>query len=239
MQNPFDANLRSESANNPRHVFVANFLLELPFGKGRRFLNEGGVVDRLVGGWQLSGIARYQSGVPLSLFTSDPFYTDFLQVTGYLGNLRLNPTGASVDTSRTFQDGRLGLQSFNASAFAPPPRFGSFGNPANENPSGAPIGSAAYALYYANPLRFFGTTAPTLSNVRSDPFSNEDLSLLKKTRITETVSLELGAEAFNVFNRHRFFFPTTDLRDANNFGFQSVNNDRFGRTIQLRARLLF
>ncbi|MBV9927348.1 MAG: TonB-dependent receptor [Acidobacteria bacterium] len=239
LQNPFNANLRSESANNPRHVFVANFLFELPFGKGRRFLNEGGVLDRLVGGWQLSGIARYQSGVPLSLFTSDPFYTDFLQTTGYLGNLRLNPTGAAVDASRTFDAARIGLQSFNAGAFAPPPRFGSFGSATNENPSGAAIGSTNYALYYANPARFFGTTAPTLSNVRSDPFSNEDLSLLKKTRITETVSLELGAEAFNVFNRHRFFFPTTDLRDAANFGFQSVNNDRFGRTIQLRARLLF
>ena len=233
LQNPFDiASLRSESANNPRHVFVANFLLELPFGKGKRFLNQGGVVDRLVGGWQLSGIARYQSGVPLSVFTSDPFFTDFLQLAGYLGNLRVSPTGAPVEPTNTaFNDARLGVQNFNPAAFAPPRNF--------QTPPTTDVTDPRYAAYYSNPLAFFGTASPTLSNVRSDPFSNEDLSLMKKTRITETVMIELGAEAFNVFNRHRFFFPTRDLRDAGNFGFQSVNEDRFGRTIQLRARFIF
>jgi len=232
LQNPFDiGSLRAESANNPRHVFVANFLLELPFGKGRRFLNEGGWVDRIVGGWQLSGIARYQSGVPLSLFTSDPFFTDFLQLTGYLGNLRLNPTGQPIEANGAFNDARLGLQRFNPGAFAPPRNF--------QTPPTNDVTDPRYAQYYGNPSLFFGTLSPTLSNVRSDPFKNEDLSLLKKTRITETVALELGAEAFNVFNRHRFFFPTRDLRDGFNFGFQSVNEDRFGRTIQLRARLIF
>jgi hypothetical protein len=237
LQNPFDvASLRSESANNPRHVIVINYLIELPFGKGKRFLNQGGIVDKLAGGWQLSGINRYQSGVPLSFFTSDPVFTDFLQLAGYLGNIRLNLTGAPIEGSGAFIANRLGQQVINPAAFVAPPQFGSGANP---NPSGATIGSAAYAAYYSNPLRFFGTTSPTLSSLRADPFYNEDISLLKKTRLTETITLEIGAEAFNVFNRHRFFFPTTDLRDAFNFGFESVNEDRFGRTIQVRARVLF
>ncbi|MDQ3820534.1 MAG: hypothetical protein M3362_23025, partial [Acidobacteriota bacterium] len=69
------------------------------------------------------------------------------------------------------------------------------------------------------------------------------ISLLKKTRITETVTLELGAEAFNIFNRTRFFAPTTDFNaDPRIFGFQSIVNDPnvYGpRIIQLRARVTF
>jgi hypothetical protein len=74
--------------------------------------------------------------------------------------------------------------------------------------------------------------------VHSPRFFSEDVSILKKTRITETVAFELGAEAFNVFNRTYFFFPTTDLRDAGNFGFQSIGANN-PRRIQLRLRFLF
>jgi len=236
LQNPFDReSFRSVSPNSAPHVLVINYLVELPFGKNRRYLNSGGVVDKLVGGWQINGINRYQSGVPLSFFTSDPRFTEFLQLTGYLGNLRLNPTGQEFETDGAFIDNRFGQQSINPAAFAPPPEFGSgFTN----NPSGAPIGSAAYAAYYADPLRFFGSLAPALSNVHSPRFFSEDVSVLKKTRITESVTFELGAEAFNLFNRTYFFFPTTDLRDAGNFGFQSVGANN-PRRVQIRLRLLF
>ena len=236
LQNPFDReSFRSISPNSAPHVLVINYLIELPFGKNKRYLNSGDVVDKLVGGWQINGINRYQSGVPLSFFTSDPVFTDFLQLTGYLGNLRLNPTGQPFESNGPFIDNRFGRQAINPAAFVPPPQFGSG---FNNNPSGAPIGSAAYAAYYADPLRFFGSLAPALSNVHSPAFYSEDVSILKKTHITETVQLELGAEAFNLFNRTYFFFPTTDLRDAGNFGFQSVGANN-PRRIQLRLRLLF
>jgi hypothetical protein len=236
LQNPFDRrSFRSISPNNAPHVFVVNYLLELPFGKSKHFLNHGGLVDRLVGGWQFSGINRYQSGTPLSFFTSDPVNTDFLQLTGYLGNLRLNPTGTAITASGAFIPNRFGRQVINPAAFVPPPQFGSG---FNNNPSGAAVGSADYQAYYANPLRFFGSLAPALSNVHGPRFYSEDVSLLKKTHIAETVTLELGAEAFNLFNRSYYFFPTTDLRDAGNFGFQSIGAAN-PRRVQIRARLLF
>jgi hypothetical protein len=48
-----------------RHNFNANWLMALPFGKGRKFFGESGsVVNGLIGGWQLSGIARYNTGLP-------------------------------------------------------------------------------------------------------------------------------------------------------------------------------
>ena len=42
--------------------FVASILYTLPFGKGQKFLNHGGVVNQVVGGWQLSTITTLQSG---------------------------------------------------------------------------------------------------------------------------------------------------------------------------------
>ena len=45
------------------HALKFNWIYELPFGNGRRFLGtSSGWVDRLVGGWEFDGIARIQSG---------------------------------------------------------------------------------------------------------------------------------------------------------------------------------
>jgi hypothetical protein len=38
----------------------------LPFGKGRRFVNTGGLLNQVIGGWQLSTITTIQSGQPVS-----------------------------------------------------------------------------------------------------------------------------------------------------------------------------
>jgi carboxypeptidase family protein len=48
-----------------RHNINANWLLALPFGKGRKFFgNAHSAVDGLIGGWQLTGIARINTGLP-------------------------------------------------------------------------------------------------------------------------------------------------------------------------------
>ena len=66
VQNPFDvSSLRVDSPNQPRHVLVFNYILELPFGKGRRFLDHGGVVDKVLAAGNSRAIQRYQSGLPL------------------------------------------------------------------------------------------------------------------------------------------------------------------------------
>jgi hypothetical protein len=48
---------------SPVHVFKANWVYELPFGRGRWIgSNSSGLVDRLIGGWEFDGIVRIQSG---------------------------------------------------------------------------------------------------------------------------------------------------------------------------------
>lgn len=50
-----------------RHIINSNFVWQLPIGKGHWLLgNSGQVADSLLGGWQLAGIVRYNSGLPVS-----------------------------------------------------------------------------------------------------------------------------------------------------------------------------
>ncbi len=52
------------------HNFHVSSVIELPFGPGQKWLNQGGVLGMLVGGWQVNSIFTYQSGVPFSVSAS-------------------------------------------------------------------------------------------------------------------------------------------------------------------------
>jgi hypothetical protein len=109
---------RSLSSLDIAHRLVANYEYELPFGKGRRFLNRG-VMSYLVGGWSLNGITTLQSGLPLSI-------TSAANTTNSLGGLqRPNSTGQSTITAGSIED-RL-TNYFNKAAFANPRAY-TFGN---------------------------------------------------------------------------------------------------------------
>lgn len=75
-QNPFD--IRSEYGRaqlDRRHIFTANYIYELPFFRGDR-----GALGLLLGGWEISGITTYQTGVPFTATFSgyDPAGIGFL-----------------------------------------------------------------------------------------------------------------------------------------------------------------
>jgi hypothetical protein len=67
------------TAYTHRHRFLATFLYELPYGKGRRFgSNSNKVVDSVLGGWQVSGVVIAQSGSYLTILApGDPSGTGF------------------------------------------------------------------------------------------------------------------------------------------------------------------
>ena len=76
-QNTFNLkNEKSLSYQDIPHTFVLSYIYELPVGKGRKFLNKGGVTDKILGGWQVGGVQRYQTGQPLAFgcATSIPAY---------------------------------------------------------------------------------------------------------------------------------------------------------------------
>jgi len=47
-------------------LVIGSILYSLPFGKDKRFANRGGVIDQIIGGWQVITIAGAQSGSPIN-----------------------------------------------------------------------------------------------------------------------------------------------------------------------------
>ena len=58
---------RGAAGFDVKHRAVFSAVWELPFGSGQRFANHKGVLGRVVGGWQLSGISTIQTGRPFNV----------------------------------------------------------------------------------------------------------------------------------------------------------------------------
>jgi hypothetical protein len=67
--NAFSPNARRAVSDfDTTHQFNANWMAVLPFGRGRRFAGDASpVADALIGGWELSGVARWTSGFPFTV----------------------------------------------------------------------------------------------------------------------------------------------------------------------------
>ncbi len=67
-QNSYDYDAeRGLAENDIRHRFVISYDWELPIGQGKPFLNSAGtVMNQIIGGWQITGIATAQSGFPFT-----------------------------------------------------------------------------------------------------------------------------------------------------------------------------
>ncbi|HEY1950761.1 MAG TPA: carboxypeptidase regulatory-like domain-containing protein [Bryobacteraceae bacterium] len=63
---------RSSSPYDIRHTVTSNAIYELPFGPGRRFLNQRNLLSSIFGGWELSGIETARTGEPINITISRP-----------------------------------------------------------------------------------------------------------------------------------------------------------------------
>jgi hypothetical protein len=63
------------------HVFALSYSYELPFGEGKAMLNSKGVAGKVFGGWVLTGIHQYWTGVPIQLSNNNtlPLFTSVLR----------------------------------------------------------------------------------------------------------------------------------------------------------------
>ena len=57
----------SRSILDVPHRLILAPVIELPFGRGRRWLNQGGSADALAGGWTVAGILDFESGFPINV----------------------------------------------------------------------------------------------------------------------------------------------------------------------------
>jgi len=106
-------------------VLQWNWLEELPFGKGKRWLNgSSGLVERVLGGWELAGYGRLTSGRPFTVFAGTNTTSSVVTSTA-------NCTGCSAGEGTPFLDPANGLiWYFNQSQRSQfsAPGAGQFGN---------------------------------------------------------------------------------------------------------------
>jgi hypothetical protein len=174
-------NLKVEKALSefdiPQRVVLA-WTYDLPFGKGKKFANQGGAVNVLAGGWKIAAVQKYQSGTPLSV--SSPGWTSgiFAGGEGATGSSSrpnivpgVNPNGVSSNSKFVYGTSLR----FNPAAFTPAPNF------------------------------TFGDAPRALGNVRELFNTSEDFNVTKAIPMfTERVHTDFRVEFFDVFNRHRF-----------------------------------
>lgn len=104
---------RAVSDFDIRHSVNANFLFNLPIGRGKTFFrNTGRLGDAFVGGWGLTGIFRWNTGLPLSTpFDAEQWATNWnVQSSG----TRIQPLDARAirSTQNFFDDPQAALNSF-------------------------------------------------------------------------------------------------------------------------------
>jgi len=221
-------NLRAErglSNFHTQHRFVLSYLYELPFGGGRKWLNQRGALNSLLGGWQLAGIWVVQSGRPFTVHRGiDQSGTgngvgiladrpDQIANPFEPGPVAQNPDPACHMTvsqgGRAADKVRDPASWFNVCAFAGAPgRFGTAGRNTLIGPG----------------------------------FKNIDFSVLKDTPLyRETHRLQFRFEVFNLFNQPNFDIPENNF-DSLGFG-QVKSSNAFGnkppRQIQVGLKYIF
>jgi hypothetical protein len=163
------------------HSLQGFFVYELPFGRGKAIGRDaGGLLQRIIGGYQLSGLFRATSGRPFSVYSGSNTFTSYVQSFA-------NCTGCSRSDGAVRDEGGL-VWYFDPSERAKfsAPAAGEFGNTGRN---------------------FF----------RGDRFVTLDLSISKRTPVTERISLELRADFTNFTNSPSFGLPTT-LFTSTTFG---------------------
>jgi hypothetical protein len=207
----------SLSGFDARHRLVLNYVLDLPFGPGRRFLgNTGGFVGGLVGGWSVNGVTTFQAGLPLA-FSATPNLIGF----GY--NLRPNVVEGCDKTVDGSATDRLN-QWFNTACYTVPNAAFVAADPSSDP-------RLRWAL---------GNAERVDPDLRAHGVHNWNFAVSKQTRVAGRVNLTLRAEAFNLFNRVQFGPPNTQASTVAtaNFG-QVTTQANQPRLIQIAARLAF
>jgi len=211
---PMDAfNIAAERGRaqlDRRHVFVANFVYELPFFKGQH-----GFVPLILGGWQSSGILTLQTGIPYTPTYSafDPAGIGFLNASSPAGGRPYVTCDPNEGGKHTFEE------YFNYSCF----------QSSSPTLAAAVAGSAGRGVINGPGTRRF------------------DLTLTKNFHFTDTMSLQLKAEAYNVFNTVNFTTinvaaSTPHAVNATTgavTGFGTVSGVRDPRTMQFGVKFLF
>jgi len=261
-QNPFNT-LRGEralSSLHRSHVLTGHFVWTLPVYRG-----QSGVLEKLLEGWKVSGVVDVSSGSPFTPLqyigyspassasfaatladrfgairpfagspTAPADSVAFSNAANALYRFFLNPDGTPFMSSTGFIIAHLG--GFTA-GLPQDARF--IYNDYSVELAARAMGLAADAFgetFAAG--RAFGDIGR--NTLISPAIANVDFALLKTTKLTEKVSLQFRAEAYNLFNRANRVGPNSTLENAGGFGFLDYGEvDSVPRRLRFALKLIF
>lgn len=252
------ANERALSVDDRTHRVAFTYVAESPF-----FRNQNGFLGRILGGFQLGGVTTYESGVPFTVFNG--FDAD--GIGGNSDRPTYNPNGQrGVRAVPVVEPATIPNPNGVPGSTIPNPNFGAiirYVNPevvTARNAAGVPTAFATIdpnaAEFIVNPAFVIGAprSVPRAGNLgrnteRSPSVFNTNLTLLKRTRISERVFVELRGDLFNAFNKPLFpvvSAATTTIANSANAQTQgfflnpdTVNTDGGGRTTRYQIKLTF
>ncbi len=232
---------KGTSNSDIRHALKMNYVWELPLGTGRRFLNfrgPAGIIGKVLEGWETDGIFRWQSGRQFNLTCGRATVNTNDAGCNLIG---INNQGLQ-DLIKIRKDGEAANR---GTVFYLPKEFIENTQKAFGTIQGTPTGP-----HIAPP------TTPgkvgSFMQLYGPSFLRADLSLVKKTRITERTNIEFRTEFLNAFNNVNFLIggAANDATSAGVGGLTfgqtdqayldtSTTNDPGGRLIQFVLRLNF
>jgi hypothetical protein len=205
---------RGLSDFNRPHRLSVSYAYDLPI-----FQHATGFKHAALGGWQVSGVSIFQTGLPFSIFDSSAG-------TGFLGQGSTPLLGASLAPGASIASGlssgdlrnRVVNGYLNKLAFVPAPLLYPF-DPGNPTTTCDPVSNPNFCT------TGFGDLG---RNLYHGPFQqNWDVSFLKHFKIGEHQDVRFAADFFNIWNHTNFANPTvTDVETAGSA------NSPFGKIVQ-------
>lgn len=204
---------RARSSFDRPHRLSGNFVYELPF-----FQDQNGFVGRVLGGFQINSFFTIQSGAPFTVLNGDDPAGALNGIDGLVGNAIRANIVPGVDLSG------LSIPEIRARC----------GTPIT---SGAPltINTCPALFSRVQPGQRVGNSGRNI--LRAQYLRLVDFGIIKNTKITENVRVQLRADMFNVMNERNFGVPEGRI-NAPNFLNQWATNGG-NRRIILGARIVF
>jgi len=207
---------RASSSLDHRHLFTGSLLYDLPFGHGKRYMSSTGVGDKVIGGWQLNVILNGSTGQHFSVVANG---------TGSGGQTIANLIG---NPFANLAPGEF----INLSPSVFTPATCTSISPVTGDCLAANPGTSC-VKNLANNLVCWGDSGR--NRFTGPGYFRTDMSLFKNTTIGERVTLQIGLEAFNIWNQDNALVPQNSVGATGNF----QNTILPPRIMQYRAKVIF
>ncbi len=212
------------------HTVNANMIYELPFGRGKRFLNQGGFMDKVFGGFQFTSIVNLSSGPPLSIL--DPRSTSTITFQSDRQRALSNLTDDEIKNLFGVFNTPNGIYTINPRVlFATARNDVTRATQRIDLTQPLPAGFTLVSVRATSPINeapfpeqvFFFNEAGQVGNlplnfINGLPYLNWDAGLSKSIRFAEKYKLQFRVEVFNLLNNQVPFFGSDLNIDSNNFG---------------------